>query len=222
MNHVHYVTAVMLVVTGLLSCSQQEAPKPLIALNTHTVTVPARIDPDLAGLATRYTDQFPDDVYFWSDPRVRSRLEKLLGSKFPIFLGVMQMKSRILNRQNVLMVTGFNMRDRTYAAAFAFDLRSGAMYVRLRERGRDSVYPADGVSFALPAEITSYCDSWSSWPESIALAQGKPKVSNDAVIGTLQLPPSPDPATSVAQPTPGASVRPNNQDSARSISPHEH
>jgi hypothetical protein len=205
MTHVHYVTTVALLVTGLAACTQHAAPKPIGVINTHSI--PARADPGLAGLATQYADQFPDDAYFWTDPRVRSRLESLLGGKFPVFLGAMQMKSRILNRQNVLTVTGFNMRDRTYAAAFALDLGSGAMYVRLRERGRDSVYPANGASFALPAEIKSYCDSWSAWPESIALAQGKPKVSDEPVIGTLRMPTHLDRDTSAAQPTPTASSR---------------
>lgn len=202
MHHTRYMTMLTLVVIGLAACQQHGTSVPPSV--NHMRTPPQHADPGLARLASRYTDKFPDDVYFWADPEVRSRLEKLLGNKLPVFLGAMQMKSRILNRQDVLTVTGFNMRDRLYAAAFAFDLRSGAMYIKLRERGRDSEYPGSGAPFSLPAEFTSYCNSWSSWPESIAWARGKPKVSDEPVIGTLQLPP--DPNRAAAQPSAAASA----------------
>jgi len=192
----------MLVATGLAACQQHETSAPPSVINTHTL--PQRAEPALERLGSRYADEFPDDAYFWADPEVRPRLQNLLGDKLPVFLGSMQMKSRILNRQGVLMVTGFNMRDRLYAAAFAFDLRSGAMYVKLRERGRDSEYPRSGPPFSLPPEFTSYCGSWNSWPESLAWARGKPKVSDQAVIGTLKLPPDPDHAA--AQPSAAASA----------------
>ena len=203
MNHTRYVMTLGLVIAGLAACHQHETSRPSVS-NLHMVH--PRVRPDLSFLASRYADKFPDDVYFWADPAVRSRLEPLLGDKLPVFLGSVQMKSRILNRQNILMVTGFNVRDRLYAAAFAFDLQSGAMYVRLRERGRDSEYPASGPPFPLPLELKSYCDSWSSWPESVAWARGQAKVSDEPVIGTLQLPPTKIGATAAGQPPPAASA----------------
>jgi hypothetical protein len=190
MRRLIYLTAWVLVATGLPGCGEHAATPRNVAPRTYSP--PEFPEPGLVGLATKYGDKFPDDVYFWADPQVYSRLHILLGNKFPVFLGAMQMKSRVLNRHDVLIVTGSNMRDRTYAAVFAFDLKSGELYVKLRERGRDSQYPPLGVTFALPDEIKSYSRSWSSWPESIALAQGKPKVSDEPVSAPMPQPRSVD------------------------------
>lgn len=132
-------------------------------------------------LPDKYQNRFPDDTGLWTNPRVLSHLHTLLGAQYRTFFGCIELKApaRVVN--GVLYVTGSNVRDRTYAGVFALKLSTGELYVRLRQRGHDSEFPKSGPPFALPEGLRLFTGHWAQWPESRALAQGRPVVTDESV-----------------------------------------
>ena len=158
------------------------------------------VDASVGELVRKHVGKFPDDSGLWVDPAVESRLKPLLGAKYETFFGCVQLKGPTAFKDGVLYVTGSNEKDRTYAAVFALDVATGAIFVKLRERGHDTDYPKTGPTFRVPPDALNFSNNWAHWPESVALKEGHPKVPDAPVAMRPPVPAMPAGTAAPASP----------------------